>query len=271
MRTKHGLLCAMAIGVLQLGIAASAGAKTIDWVGTMTLDLGVLGEFIGTGGGVATVNNSSGGTHLNTLRLSDGITAGGTVPVTDPETTLTIQSVRVTSAALGAGTFGNISGGGPINPNTLPVSGLAKVCLFFSGCTTFLPLSLSQGPSTGLGVGGLLTLGGAGPIRISVEAGGWQLETSTKITQTNNGAFLPKTSRGFVHGPASNTSSTAANSGVLQVISPMQVFTSGVPGNSEKIALFASIRVHFVPEPGLLLLIGSGVVGLAVIGRARMR
>jgi drug/metabolite transporter (DMT)-like permease len=29
--------------------------------------------------------------------------------------------------------------------------------------------------------------------------------------------------------------------------------------------------VHFIPEPGLLLLLGSGVVGLALVGRKRMR
>jgi hypothetical protein len=29
--------------------------------------------------------------------------------------------------------------------------------------------------------------------------------------------------------------------------------------------------VHFIPEPGLLLLLGSGVLGLTVLGRRRLR
>ena len=265
-----GLLCAMAVA-LGLGVPGSAAAKTIDWNGTLVLDLGVLGEFVGTGGGVATVNNSSGGSHLNTLRLDGGISVSGTVPVTDPESTATIVSVIVETAALGAGTFGNISGVGAVSPNKLQIGGLAKVCLFFSGCSTFLPLENNQGANTGIGLGGVLTLGAAGPIRISIEAAGWQLSSATRITQTDNGVFQTKMAVGFIHGPESNTSSTASGSGRIQLISPMQVYTSGLPNNAEQIALFASLTVHFVPEPGLMLLLASGVLGLALIGRSRMR
>lgn len=269
---KSWQLAVCAVSAFALVLASGqAGAKTIDWQGTLVLDLGVLGDFTGTGGGVATVNDSSGGNHLNTLRIDNGITAGGTVPVTDPETTQTIVSVIVEDAALGAGTFGNISGVGPVSPNALPVSGLAKVCLVFVGCSSFLPLDVSQGPATAIGVGGVLTIGGAGDIRISIEAAGWQLSASTKLTHTDNGAFETRMATGFIHGPASGTSSTATGSGVIQLISPMQVYTSGVPGNSAKIALFASLTVHFIPEPGLLLLLGTGVVGLAIVGRSRMR
>jgi hypothetical protein len=41
-------------------------------------------------------------------------------------------------------------------------------------------------------------------------------------------------------------------------------------GDSDKQALFTRLTLNFVPEPGLLLL-GPGVVGLAVLGRRRMR
>ena len=37
------------------------------------------------------------------------------------------------------------------------------------------------------------------------------------------------------------------------------------------ISLFTTLAIHFVPEPGLMLLLGSGVVGLALLGRSRMR
>ncbi len=225
--------------------------------------------FSDVGTGVATVNQTGGGTHLNTLRLAGGITVSGTVPVTDPEVTASIVSVIVQSADLGSGTFGSISGPGPISPNQLPIGGIAKVCLVFVGCTSFLPLSLSQGPNTGQGVGGLATIGQLGQIRISIIQAPWQLSASTLITHTANGAFQTVMRTGFVHGPESNTSTTAAPSGVIQLISPQQVVTSGIPTNSDKIALFNTLTIHFIPEPGLLLLIGSGALGLALLGGRR--
>ena len=61
--------------------------------------------------------------------------------------------------------------------------------------------------------------------------------------------------------------------GVVQLISPMQVSTNlaGAGTSNEKIALFGFLTIHFVPEPGMLLLLGSGVAGLALLGRNRMR
>jgi hypothetical protein len=35
--------------------------------------------------------------------------------------------------------------------------------------------------------------------------------------------------------------------------------------------LFSTLKVHFIPEPGMLFLLGSGVAGLVVLGRRRMR
>jgi hypothetical protein len=31
------------------------------------------------------------------------------------------------------------------------------------------------------------------------------------------------------------------------------------------------MTLHFIPEPGLLLLLGAGVVGLGLLGRSRMK
>ena len=53
-----------------VGAAAPVGAKTVQWTGTLTLDLGRMELSVGTGGGVATLDNSSGGNRLNTLRPS---------------------------------------------------------------------------------------------------------------------------------------------------------------------------------------------------------
>jgi len=126
-----------------------------------------------------------------------------------------------------------------------------------------------------VGVGGLITVGGAGGIRISVEAAPWTIKTATAIDETdaNTGAmaFHPVTKMGFAHGPASATSSTAAPSGVVQVVTPSQIRTSLAAGSNHKIGAITTLIIHFVPEPGMLLLLGSGVVGLALLGRNRMR
>ena len=223
-------------------------------------------------GHLATHQGASGGNHLNTLRLAGGITGSGTAPVTDPDTTPQIADIKI-SATLGTGKLSGISGVPPLNPPaTLGIRGFTRVCLF-AGCdiTGFLPLNnTTNGGATGIGIGGLLTMGKFGEIRISIVNGPWTVGSVAGINQTIHGGFITLSKTGFVHGAASANSSTAEPSGLVQLIAPQQVTTSGVPANSTQLTLFATLTLHFIPEPGLLLLIGSGVVGLGLLGRSRM-
>jgi hypothetical protein len=57
----------------------------------------------------------------------------------------------------------------------------------------------------------------------------------------------------------------------VQLVAPQQVATNLPLGSNDKVGTGAFFVIHFIPEPGLLLLVASGVVGLAVLGRARMR
>jgi hypothetical protein len=218
------------------------------------------------------VNNSTGGTHLNILRLAGGITGSGTIPVTDPETTQTIPSIRI-SGTLGTGTISGISGAPPVNPGSeIPMGGFTRVCLLTAGCAANISLNnTTNNGNTGVGVGGLLTVGDFGSVRISLVNGPWTLGSASGITQTHEGNFKTNVVTGWVHGAASSNSSTAEPSGVIQLIAPQQVTTSGIAGNSTELTLFARLTLHFIPEPGLLLLIGSGVVGLGLLGRSRMK
>jgi hypothetical protein len=269
-----------------------------------------------TGGGVATLNGSSGPipAHLATLRLKasrGNLTGTHTRVVTDPGVAGNGIAAIVVQAGLRTGTLAPISGAlsvpGALAQDALPLGGVAKICLLSTVCTDFLPLALTQ-PTTngaryqvntatsdqltpgglqgrklaipgtgvkGVGVGGLVTAGGDSAIRISLEGAPWTLRTAVAIDQTdaNTGtaAFHAVTRMGFAHGPASATTSTAQPGGVVQLVTPSQVRTNLALGSEREIAVLGELLVHFVPEPGLLVLLASGVAGLLLLGRSRIR
>jgi hypothetical protein len=273
-----------------VGAAGVASAAPLNWEGTLTVIISENPRVHVTGGGVATVNASAGGipAHLSTLRLAEsrGNVAGTeTVFITDPELAANGVAAIVVEAAVGTGTFAPISGGAVLTQNRLPMGGLAKVCILSTSCTAFVPLPLT-GPTTvngvpgtgvkGVGLGGLMTAGGYGGIRVSLQAAPWTIKTVTvfdQITTPTGGSriFTPQTARGWAHAPASTTSSTAQPSGVVQLVTPGQIETNLPLGSSDQMAGRIILVLHFIPEPGLLLLLGSGVAGLAVLGRRRLR
>ena len=124
----------------------------------------------------------------------------------------------------------------------------------------------------GGGVGGILTIGQLGTIRISILGAPYTVKTITAFNRTNNGAIDTFTEKGFAHGPLSNTSSTGQTSGVLQVVTTNHTNDGGRAGELATSRVSSRrILVHFIPEPGLLLLLGSGAVGMALLGRKRIR
>jgi hypothetical protein len=100
----------------------------------------------------------------------------------------------------------------------------------------------------------------------------WTLGTASGTLQTHEGAFITRAKAGFAHNASSTPgSSSVESSKVIQLIASQQVTTAGIAGNSTKLTLFTALTLHFIPEPGLLLLIGSGVVGLGLLGSSRMK
>jgi hypothetical protein len=263
-----------------------------------------------TGIGVTTLTTTAAGDHLNTmsagalqtpsvnLSVSPPIRKGGAIPglslntilpVTDPIVSNGgIVSVRLTNVRQGfvpgpannGGVYGGISGAVASTSTpagqlgTAPSQGMVRICLVLVGCAGNLPLNVGatiNGEAVGGGVGGLLTIGQLGTIRISILGAPYTVKTVSAFNMTNNGAIDTFTEKGFAHGPMSNTSSTGQTSGVLQVVTTNHTSTFGVPGNAEISGQFSRILVHFIPEPGLLLLLGSGAVGMALLGRKRIR
>jgi hypothetical protein len=287
---KLSLLTVTAIAVL--GLVGSASAAPLNWEGTSILRLGDFPEATILGGGVATINNSSGTLpgHLESIRVAasrGNVNTTFTQFVTDPETAGNqIKSIQYIGVEGGTGTFSPISGFLASTATTfngvVPIRGLVKLCLFQTECTQFGAINLTTitGNGTqpiGIGIGGLLTatiLNGFA--RLSIEAKPWQIKTGTVIdhitTPTNgNTTFIDITFMGFAHGPGSGTTSTADIGGVVQLVSPTQVRTDLPLGSNQKVGAGQRLFIRFIPEPGMLLLIGSGVAGLALLGRRRMR
>ncbi len=145
-----------------------------------------------------------------------------------------------------------------------------------------LPPFVATGSGTALhnasaGIGGLITIGGfqGGGFKFSIFAQPWTIKTAVVtglITPDGTfpgGPFSTLTDMGFAHGPQSATSSTAAVSGVIQLVTATRV--SSILGVTLITPLFATLRIHLVPEPGTFLLFGSGVVALGIAGRSRRR
>jgi hypothetical protein len=293
------LFVLMATAFLALGTAGVASAAVLNWAGTATVLLPKYGPAEFRGGGVATINGSSGviPAHLNTLRLAASrgqIEGTVTRIVTDPDLwgsgagppRLIYDGVRLMT-----GTWGGISGGAASTSTgggILLVGGLVKFCVLSTACTMYIPLVLNQ-PTTvngvpgsgtkGVGVGGLITVGypsGFGGVKISLQAAPWTIKTATVLDQIEDYAGGPRyittlVAKGWAHAPASTTTSTAQPSGMVQLVTPNQVTTNLPLGSMYKMGSFAILVIRFIPEPGLLLLLGSGVAGLVILGRRRAR
>ncbi len=242
-----------AAAVLAFGLAAPAHATLMSFTGTLSVVLATLPPITVTATGTANVTTS--GSNITAFTLSGGTFATSVViPVTDPAAAPITQIAATVKN--GAGNFSTIPGGN-INNNfvtnltgtgsgPMAVSGIAKVGLF-PGPLANLSVPFTSGGVNGTGLGGnLVTASGFG-IGVSVRGAPWTTGTASIGTAT---------AMGFVSG---NT---------VQLVSPTFISTS--IGASAVLPAFAVLTMSFVPEPGTLFLLLSGVAGLMVLGRKRM-
>ncbi len=252
------LLAAMALGA---GLAGGASARVLGYEGTLTLDFDQsdLPTLAFTGVGVATVNGSAGRIPLGSLRLGSGISGASIVPLTDPD--LAPLRSMIVVVTLGTGVLSPISGGGsPLTQNQLPIGGELRLCILFGCGPSFLPVPLTAGGTRGAGIGGTVTVNTFGTVgvKISVAGAPWTIGATTVSSVVRSG---------FAHGPASGTTTTAKEGGVVQLVTPIRVTTNLGSGFD----FIGILRIVLVPEPGTGLLLGTGVIALALAGRRKHR
>jgi hypothetical protein len=278
---------AVALGVASILSSTAAGAALLQFESLTLLEFSNLdhAQVSAEGTGVVQVNGADGLGPLDSVTFItvNSAALNSIIPITDPIVTATIASVRITSARLRPDLRGNVlrpvSGVlqntvSQLTQNTVPFTGNVRICLFYAGCNSgHIDLVLGQtldGEWIGPGVGGTVA-GTEGSIRISLQGAPWTVRTASVSNRTISSGITMFTVMGFAHGPESLTSSAATPGGVVQFVTANQVTSVGIPGNNDITGQLILHRLHFIPEPGLLLLLGSGALAMAVLGRRRLR
>ena len=272
MKKLLGLLLGTA---LTLGVAGTQASAT-PFVGTLGISIGALGTlpFTGSGSGVSTANNVTvpGGTFAGTVTVA----VTGNPPIT---------AVKVAIVSNGSGSFV----GNPLT-GTMPIFGAAAIKGNLGGGPLTLvgvPFFTNHDPGSavgpnGVGVGGsvLLTIGGDPNVYLNVYNTDWTegSKTVTGLPYT----YIYHVASGmaasmtipymYLNGTAMYTgtdSRTPGGMGQVTLVTPTKVVTN-LTGGLLILVVLGTLTLNFVPEPGTLLLLGSGVAGLAILGRRRM-
>lgn len=266
---------------LSLVAAGAAHADKFYFTGTHAIRFTGFGGFTAsaTGSGVAVVNNSSGsGGHLVSLQFTKPFNAiDHTHTVLTGNEVLKVQLTGVKiNPTLQGGIFAPI--GATLTQSTMPGAGQIKLCKLIAcgsapGSAITIPLTQTLGTGTvvGPGVGGTFTVMGPTSTTITVSGAPWTVGTVVAQQDTGAGGTTTETLAGFHSGPASNTSSTATQSGMIQLVTATRTLAVGLTGPNSVSGQLTRLTIHFTPEPGLLLLLGSGSLGLALLGHHRRR
>jgi hypothetical protein len=237
------LFIGFAVGAMALAGATTASAGTLTSA-TLSFALGTLPSatlFAGPGGGTASSSSS--------WNVAAGDVPTGAFTTTLPSSAAPpLTKIQVVISGNPAGAAFAASSGA-----SMAVTGVANVKSY--GGITLLGIPLT---------GGVTTTINAGPsygVLVTAFANDWTTKTTVVAltTPTSQGATTAKTT-------GSNGLDSAGN-GTVVLVSGINVLTN-IAG---QFAAFLILTLNYAPEPGTLLLLGSGIVGLAVIGRRKLQ
>jgi PEP-CTERM motif-containing protein len=270
MKKLLGLLLGTA---LTLGVAGTQ-ANATPFVGTLGIAVGALGTlpFVAAGSGTSTASSVAlpGGTFMGTVAVA--VTANP--PIT---------AIAVKVLGNGAGAFA----GNPLT-GTMPIFGAAAVKGNLGGGPITLvgvPFFTGHNPGSsaganGVGVGGSVLIVVGPGVYLNVFNTDWTEGSKTVgglfytyVYHFPSGKMVSATSTSmFLNGTAMYTgtdSRTPGGLGQVTLVTPTKVVTN-LTGGLLILVVLGTLTLNFVPEPGTLLLLGSGVAGLAILGRRRM-
>ena len=270
------LLSLAFVGLLFAPAQAFGAAAT--FTGTLTVVISDLATLTATGSGTGSTGGAGG-----TATIPGGVfTLKFGTPVIPPlanlfpglvvgATGLTGQFIVPVPTAVPAAANGALSWGGVTG--TTGIAGSAYLAGFWGGvggancmvgCSAALSVPIPLGV---VGSGGTVTFQ-AGPISASVIGNPYQLGG---LTLTGG---LLNTASGTIPNPVSiiasgvdgrSAGAAPSSGGNLTIVSPVAI-KLGALGNLPAISIL-SLDFHVIPEPGTLLLLGSGIAGLAMLGR----
>jgi hypothetical protein len=238
----------LALACLLAGIAALAAAPAqaapYHFTASLRLDFGGFQGPVFTASG----NGESGPAGV---QLPAGLFSG---TQTAPLGTGALSGLAVSLGSSGSGSFS----GTPLH-GTLPVPGAVRA---LGAGTTLYTLPLQSSYEVGVfGVGGMNTSVAPTSLAPVVTFAPWDVGPVT--------TFALAAARGLATTMFTGSDSrTPAGLGRVTLVSPAKVrFGGGAPTHF----LLGTLQVEFVPEPGAPLLLGTGAVLLAALGRGRAR
>ena len=243
----RGMVRSLVAAGFVLGMVAST-SHAGPFIGGVGFSLAGLAPLGAVGAGSSSVST----TAPNQITIATaGWAATGPVLITLAPTAaapLTALNIRLTAPGPCSFTGANLGG-------SCALGGTANALV---GGAAFLVVPLS-----GLGMNGRVAFG---PYGSYVDAKDWTTGvtgvTVNGVTLTTGNATVP----GALILTAGYDNRTAGGLGTVKLVAPAGLMST-LGGN---LPLFVTLTLT-IPEPGTLLLLGSGVVGLAVLGHRRRR